>query len=377
MYYTYTNHLGSILTMTNSDATEQWEQSFDAWGRYRHPETWQALNSAPSDNQLSVDMPPWMTRGYTGHEHLREFDLINMNARMYDPIIGRFLTPDNYIQEPSYSQSYNRYSYAFNNPLRYTDPTGNSNEAHTMLEFAMLELAAEVREMMSPNHWVEGKDGKIYWDENAIDQATTKEGEIYRGPEGWGFDELNGSAVHYKSDGTFDSFSLLLSEAVVVESRGGLGMAILDGVQTGLDVAGLVPGFGEIADGANAMIYYGRGDYFNGSLSASAMIPFAGWAATGGKLGNKASQYYKLADKTHGTAATFNKTTPIHSKIMFNDITQGFPKKVIQTPKGPVIKADVGNGQFIQFRNFDRSGSHSTIEFINKKQHFYEFKFNR
>lgn len=47
-----------------------------------------------------------------------------MNARLYDPVIGRFLAPDPYVQMPDYTQSYNRYSYAINNPLIYTDPDG-------------------------------------------------------------------------------------------------------------------------------------------------------------------------------------------------------------------------------------------------------------
>ena len=79
-----------------------------------------------------IDMPTWFNRGYTGHacpefgrrEHLKEFDLINMNGRLYDPIPGRMLSADNHVQAPGASQSYNRYSYAFNNPLKYTDPDG-------------------------------------------------------------------------------------------------------------------------------------------------------------------------------------------------------------------------------------------------------------
>ncbi|MCQ2975739.1 MAG: RHS repeat-associated core domain-containing protein [Bacteroidales bacterium] len=63
-------------------------------------------------------------RGYTMHEHLDEFGLINMNARLYDPYIARFLSPDPYIQDPEYSQNFNRYSYCLNNPLKYTDPSG-------------------------------------------------------------------------------------------------------------------------------------------------------------------------------------------------------------------------------------------------------------
>jgi hypothetical protein len=47
-----------------------------------------------------------------------------MNGRMYDPVIGRILSPDPLVQTPGYTQSYNRYSYCLNNPLRYTDPSG-------------------------------------------------------------------------------------------------------------------------------------------------------------------------------------------------------------------------------------------------------------
>ena len=64
-------------------------------------------------------------RGFCMHEHYRDFGLINMNGRMYDhPLVGRMLSPDIVIQDPEYSQSYNRYSYCFNNPLRFTDPSG-------------------------------------------------------------------------------------------------------------------------------------------------------------------------------------------------------------------------------------------------------------
>ena len=47
-----------------------------------------------------------------------------MNGRVYDPRLGRFLSPDPYVQAPGYSQSFNRYSYVWNNPLKYTDPDG-------------------------------------------------------------------------------------------------------------------------------------------------------------------------------------------------------------------------------------------------------------
>lgn len=64
------------------------------------------------------------SRGYTGHKHLDQFELINMNGRIFDPVTSRFLSPDPMVQDIFNSQNYNRYSYCLNNPLRYTDPSG-------------------------------------------------------------------------------------------------------------------------------------------------------------------------------------------------------------------------------------------------------------
>jgi RHS repeat-associated protein len=58
------------------------------------------------------------------HEHLDDFQLINMNGRVYDPLTAQFLSPDPYLQAPDNWLNYNRYGYAFGNPFKYTDPTG-------------------------------------------------------------------------------------------------------------------------------------------------------------------------------------------------------------------------------------------------------------
>jgi RHS repeat-associated protein len=117
LYYTETDHLGSILGLYKETGQPVYAQSFDAWGRERNPSTWEyTVNNTPK--------PEWLIRGYTGHEMLPEFGLVNMNGRMYDPVLGRMLSPDNFVQDPSSTQSYNRYSYCWNNPLKYTDPSG-------------------------------------------------------------------------------------------------------------------------------------------------------------------------------------------------------------------------------------------------------------
>jgi len=59
------------------------------------------------------------------HEHLDGFGLINMNGRVYDPMLSRFLSPDPFVQAPGIAMGYNRYAYCLNNPFLYTDPTGN------------------------------------------------------------------------------------------------------------------------------------------------------------------------------------------------------------------------------------------------------------
>ena len=55
---------------------------------------------------------------------LNEFGIINMNARLYDAALGRFLSPDPYVQMPDFSQSFNRYRYCLNNPLCSVDKDG-------------------------------------------------------------------------------------------------------------------------------------------------------------------------------------------------------------------------------------------------------------
>lgn len=111
------DYLGSITHVLDENGTVLGEYSNDAWGRLRDPETLEPY--APgTEPELRLG------RGFTAHEHLPWFGLINMNARLYDPLLCRFLSPDPYVQAPDFTQSFNRYSYALNNPLAYSDPNG-------------------------------------------------------------------------------------------------------------------------------------------------------------------------------------------------------------------------------------------------------------
>jgi len=113
MCYFYTDHLGLIVAVTDEVGNVVQRYSYDAWGRWRNAGTWAYEVSPPSHEGVGAT-----DRGYTGHEHLDEFGLINMNGRVYDPVLGMFLSPDNYIQSPTDPLNYNRYSYGLN-----TSPT--------------------------------------------------------------------------------------------------------------------------------------------------------------------------------------------------------------------------------------------------------------
>jgi RHS repeat-associated protein len=125
MLYLHRDYQGSIVAITNDIGVLLEKRQFDAWGAII-----QVQDGAGNVlNGLTI-----LDRGYTGHEHLQSVGLINMNGRLYDPKLHRFLQPDNYVQDIENTQNYNRYSYVLNNPLKYTDPSGeagtNPNETY-------------------------------------------------------------------------------------------------------------------------------------------------------------------------------------------------------------------------------------------------------
>lgn len=118
--YVYTDHLGSVDVITNAAGQLLEKLSFDAFGKRRQVYTAAhvpvALSLASILNKTS--------RGFTGHLQVDHASIVHMGGRIYDSHIGRFLQADPFVQSPSNSQNFNRYSYVLNNPLSYTDPSG-------------------------------------------------------------------------------------------------------------------------------------------------------------------------------------------------------------------------------------------------------------
>ncbi len=110
LYY-HGDHLGSSSVITDADGRPQQRLAYMPYG-------------ATQANSGTLDV----RHKYTGQELDAEIGLYFYNARYYDPVLGRFTQADTIVPNPANPQTLNRYSYALNNPMRYTDPTGHLSE---------------------------------------------------------------------------------------------------------------------------------------------------------------------------------------------------------------------------------------------------------
>jgi RHS repeat-associated protein len=125
-YYPFTDHLGNVVAMSwrGAGVVANSHARYDPYGNFRTTPT--ATN------------PSLTSRGFTGHAHnntgvypTQNVGLIYMNARYYLPEIGRFISADTIVPDPTNPQSHNRYAYALNSPVSYTDTTGHCVEPVT------------------------------------------------------------------------------------------------------------------------------------------------------------------------------------------------------------------------------------------------------
>jgi RHS repeat-associated protein len=120
-WYLHADHQGSTKVVTNSAGRRVGDGEdflnalfYDPFGR----------RIDADNNPLGRQRNGGVRLGFIGHEHEDETGLINMNGRIYDPQARRFLSPDPVLQDPLNSQNHNRYSYVWNNPTTYIDPSG-------------------------------------------------------------------------------------------------------------------------------------------------------------------------------------------------------------------------------------------------------------
>lgn len=118
-FYLHRDYQGSIMAISNTTGVVVEKRLYDAWGAIIKFSNSSGPTAVPTTEGAMI-----LDRGYTGHEHLLGLGIINMNGRLYDPKFHRFLSPDNYVQDPFNTQNYNRYAYCYNNPFKYNDKNG-------------------------------------------------------------------------------------------------------------------------------------------------------------------------------------------------------------------------------------------------------------
>ncbi len=132
--------LGSPVATTNELGEVVWREEYSPYG----------------DKLLKQDVGKDNVRGYTGHVHDEETGLTYMQARYYDPEIGRFMGVDPVGFKSKNPITFNRYAYAGDNPYKYTDPNGeyfgyafpsdyfSSGKFYTDFAFGFAEASVEM-----------------------------------------------------------------------------------------------------------------------------------------------------------------------------------------------------------------------------------------
>jgi RHS repeat-associated protein len=107
-YYYHKDHLGSTAAVT------------DETGQKKEGTTYEPFGSSRSHEGTDIS-----AYKFTDQELDNETNLYNYDARLYDPVLGMFVTPDSIVPDEYDPQMLNRYAYCRNNPLIYTDPSGH------------------------------------------------------------------------------------------------------------------------------------------------------------------------------------------------------------------------------------------------------------
>ena len=127
MSYFYHDEIGSVEVTSDGSGGSLARYAYSAWGKAR-PVAGTGAYVTPGYGNCTAALPG-QREGFAGHENLTDLCLVNMEGRIYDPDLGRFLSADPNVQSPFSSQGYDRYAYVDNNPLSLTDPTGYFAEA--------------------------------------------------------------------------------------------------------------------------------------------------------------------------------------------------------------------------------------------------------
>ena len=121
--HVHRDHLGSAVAVTDGQGAVLRRFAHDPFGGRRRSDWTRALNGTER-GALAGDGAALSARGFTGRPQLDRTGYVNMGGRLYDPVLGRFLSPDPAVADWRSGQDWNPYSYVANRPMSQVDPTG-------------------------------------------------------------------------------------------------------------------------------------------------------------------------------------------------------------------------------------------------------------
>lgn len=288
-YYLYDGR-GSVASLSGQSGGNMVQYSYDAYG----------VTTTNYGNQLNnpYRYNAEYTDSSTGNQYLR--------ARYYDAASGRFLTKDTYLGEPNDPLSRNLYTYARNNPTNLIDPSGHLFGTIILAVIATVTVVTAAvttyNSVKSHNQQSEQiRNQQSSYEKNAEVQTGVNTAPTnLRAPSGPNdkgrfsyYNAKDKKVVTFTDAAAYYEYKKLCEELDKLDQN--LAISI---VHNTLDVLGVIPGYGEVADAANGLIYLAEGDYLNAGLSFVSCIPVAGDAAGKGS---------KAANKTLGVAGDVAK----------------------------------------------------------------------
>ena len=304
--YLHRDHLGSVESVTGAAGTELKVQAYDPFGS-RRASDWTRALSGTERAALAAEAPQRTARGYTGHEHLERTGLIHMNGRVYDPAIGRFLSPDPVVADASFSQGWNAYSYALNSPLSYSDPSGLTlvggcppsvcggggrggfSPGSVLASSSHLVRSVQYTLSVSFGGWMNfgfptvDTGNPLILNINAGRARRSSSLDSARNRRLAG----SGPRIRLTIQGSVQTHGVGVTAPVDIGGdeqspadlpMGALASAGLDIAQAVIGLAGLIPVLGNVADGINAGISVGRGNYQEAILDGASVVPGTGQA---------------------------------------------------------------------------------------------------
>jgi RHS repeat-associated protein len=297
------NSRGDTIALTSTAGTIAAAYSYNPWG------------AVSGTGEIAN---PFQYVGRYGVIHDRETGLDLMGLRYYNANISRFITPDQFpglITEPV---THNLYIYCNADPINNIDPTGQLaiggwiKKAGKAIKKAVKKAVKKVKQVVKKAVTTVKKVVKQTAKKAA---ATVKKTAKQVKKTVTTTVKSAVKTVSKAAAKVTQQIKTAVTDKGTASSPRAPPTKILDAVQTGLDIAGLVPGVGEIADGTNALIYTLRGDKTNAALSAAACIPFAGWGAAGIKIANKGVKALDKAGDVYDVGRMAGKATSKASSI--------------------------------------------------------------